>query len=299
MNKQLVNFDTIMTHSGAAHTDEFLGCSVAVAYAYRYLNTRPSVFRVHEINAAGLQDNHVLVLDKGGMLQPEKLNFDHHQDANLDCAFILFMDAIGLKKELYEAYPWARSVNHNDIGGMAGVAKAFGFPADQSTYSALGTIFSNPVAGAILNLFSSCDVIRPDDYMYSILLTIGNYILDGCQAITARVDLLAKNVKVYTTDGGAVIADMLALPADGTNPGNGFASFMNQYHPGIGTDLIVAHCPRNIGCIRVMRYNEAYDLRKWAVLHPVQFCHATGFVMTLNPGSRVPDMAELARICRP
>jgi len=299
MKTPYLSFDTIVTHNGSAHLDDMLGVSVAISYANRYLvNTNPSVIRLAEVKIP-LQDQHVLVLDKGAVYNIDNLNFDYHQDANLDCAFILFMDAIGLKTSLYEAFPWARSVNHNDIGGMAGVAKAFSFPGDQPTLNALGIIFSNPVAEAFLNMFSTCEIIRPGDFMHAILKTIGDYILDGCLAITERVDLLTKNVKVYTTVYGIVIADMLGLPADGTNPGNGFASFLSKNHPGVSVDLIIAHCPRNIGCIRVMRYNESYDLRKWASVHPVQFCHATGFVMTLLPGSPVPDMAELSRMCRP
>ena len=59
----------------------------------------------------------------------------------------------------------------------------------------------------------------------------------------------------------------------------------------------MAHCPRAQKIVSgVVRYNEAIDLRKYAVNNPdkVQFIHASGFLLVLNPGV-TPDITAIAQ----
>lgn len=94
------NIEKILTHGGTRHADECLaiavlraaGCTAPVEYTFR-----PS--------AEDLSNPKVLVLDVGRVFDPQKGNFDHHQDADLPATNVLVLRAFfpeGEQRDLVE-----------------------------------------------------------------------------------------------------------------------------------------------------------------------------------------------------
>jgi hypothetical protein len=93
--------ELIITHPGSAHFDEVTAISLILA-----VHTRTG-FQVKRREPAveELDDPGIWVVDVGDRYEPEKHNFDHHQDANCPAAFILIAEYLGLR-ETMSVLPW-------------------------------------------------------------------------------------------------------------------------------------------------------------------------------------------------
>ena len=88
----MTTFDTILTHPGGAHKDEFLACSVLLA-----LHPVPVVRR--EPTDDDLNSPATCVVDVGHRHEPALHNFDHHQlpkDHPPTCSLSLVLQHLGL-----------------------------------------------------------------------------------------------------------------------------------------------------------------------------------------------------------
>ncbi len=79
----------IVTHDGQFHADEIF----AVA-SLSILGCKAPCHRTRDYReiARSLGDPSVMVLDVGGVFEPNRLNFDHHQNPNLPATNILILD---------------------------------------------------------------------------------------------------------------------------------------------------------------------------------------------------------------
>lgn len=91
----------IITHPGGAHFDELAAISLILAV---HNNT---VFRIErrEVAQVELDDPNVWVVDTGNRHEPEKRNFDHHQDTDCPASFVLVAGHLGLL-ETMSIMPW-------------------------------------------------------------------------------------------------------------------------------------------------------------------------------------------------
>ncbi|MGB2826787.1 MAG: MYG1 family protein, partial [Dehalococcoidales bacterium] len=91
----------IITHPGSAHFDEVAAVSLILAVH------ADTVFRIErrEPAQAELDNPSVWVVDIGDRHEPEKRNFDHHQDIDCPAAFILVAEYLGLS-ETMSVMPW-------------------------------------------------------------------------------------------------------------------------------------------------------------------------------------------------
>lgn len=76
-------FKTVITHNGQFHADEVFAVAMLkwAGYHFDLIRTRDK-----QILEAALKNPEILVLDVGGVFDPEMNNFDHHQDINLPSA---------------------------------------------------------------------------------------------------------------------------------------------------------------------------------------------------------------------
>jgi uncharacterized UPF0160 family protein len=80
-------FSRIITHSGTHHADEVL----AIATIFEFVGELP-VERKNNVNKEEQECPETLVLDIGGRLEPEKGNFDHHQNGHVLATNMLVLD---------------------------------------------------------------------------------------------------------------------------------------------------------------------------------------------------------------
>ncbi len=82
----------IITHPGSAHFDDVAAVSLILAV---YADTEFRIER-REPAPAELDNPDVWVVDIGDRHEPEKRNFDHHQDTDCPAAFVLVAEYLGL-----------------------------------------------------------------------------------------------------------------------------------------------------------------------------------------------------------
>ena len=284
MNHNCSHISSINTHNGKAHLDEFLACCIAICF----LPSTP-ITRHLEIPDSLLDDPTALVLDKGRRFEPALLNFDHHQDGKLECAFNLWMAHLGYRDALYDAFAWGPNITRNDTGGMKSVAEAFELPTDQKTINKLEAIFSNPVAGWVLDQFSSVDVVPVASQLYDVMQSIGGYILEGCERVEAQHKIYDEHVVIRDICGFPV-ADMTTIKGDYEFA---FGSWLSKNNKVV--KIVFANDARSPGCTRMVRRDEGIDFRKYARMHPlmVRFCHESGFLLTMGETEMRKNMKEI------
>ncbi|MFH0768070.1 MAG: MYG1 family protein, partial [Chloroflexota bacterium] len=81
----------IITHPGSAHFDEVTAVSLILSV---YTDTEFRIERREPVPAE-LDDPDVWVVDIGDRHEPEKRNFDHHQDTDCPAAFVLVAEYLG------------------------------------------------------------------------------------------------------------------------------------------------------------------------------------------------------------
>ncbi len=80
-----MNINKIITHAGTFHADELLAIAVL-----RYGKTIP-IERTYTPSETAVDATDVCVLDIGRRYDPDRLNFDHHQDADLPATNLMVL----------------------------------------------------------------------------------------------------------------------------------------------------------------------------------------------------------------
>lgn len=114
----------IITHPGTAHGDDFLACCILVAKFGVPIERR-------EPNQEDLDNQDIIVLDVGGRYEPEKLNFDHHQDLTIPCSLVLVLRWLGLHEKFQRAYRWYENVDFRDRRGVKALGEKYGLSDEQ------------------------------------------------------------------------------------------------------------------------------------------------------------------------
>ena len=132
----------IITHPGSAHKDDFMSVSILLATL-----GSAEIYR-REATPEDLADPKTYVVDVGMVYDPEKHNFDHHQDPTFPCAFHLVMRYLGYHDAAMAVFGWYSHMSMMDVRGPYRTAKHLG--VDTSILFAS----SSPIDGYILSCFS-------------------------------------------------------------------------------------------------------------------------------------------------
>ncbi len=144
----------IVVHGGLAHMDDIMAC--AMAYAFGVQHDVPIERR--NPKPEELDDLATLVLDVGGVHDPARLDFDHHQRARTDkpkCAFRLFAEWLGVDDEMRLLCPWYVAWNDMDVLGPYQTAARLG-----TTAEALGGFICNPLGDWVIRRFADDPAVR-------------------------------------------------------------------------------------------------------------------------------------------
>ncbi|MDX2480670.1 MAG: MYG1 family protein [Desulfuromusa sp.] len=156
----------IVVHPGSAHKDDFLSVSVLLSA----LDEVKAVYR-REATAEDLADPFTYVVDVGMEYNADKLNFDHHQDQALPCAFHLVMKHLGHHERAMLMFEWYGHMSMMDVRGPYRTAEHLG--VDTSVLFAA----SSPIDGYILSRFSQLERLRQGDLFYRLMKEFGEDLL--------------------------------------------------------------------------------------------------------------------------
>ena len=277
MNK-LLAFNEIIVHPGKSHFDERLATSLALAAN----NVVVPVFR-REPTQEEIEDPEVLVLDIGGVNDPAKSCFDHHQfgrENAPECAFSLVAEAIGMKEEFDNFFGWFSTWRQIDSKGPFAWAKANG--VDWSVASTL----LNPDSDIVSEWWEEAhDDVPVDEALVRRLKAKGEKLLKAAAAFKAFCDEVhAKGLKLDVD--GISVYDLRSFDAnESLDNGDKLAAA-----DGVKGGVLVSKDNRGPGDSYFRRNDDpAVDFSQCQGKGYCSFAHVGGFILkTKEAGTDIP-----------
>ena len=162
------SLDKIITHSGTAHRDEFLACSILLA-SYNV----SEIERKTEVSESELANSTIAVVDVGGSFDLELNNFDHHHDENLPCSLHLVATAVFGRSDLSDVFVWWENVNVQDTEGFPTLARNYGLEPKQLQE------LMDPIGALLLKAFEEQSYFTKEHWLYWAMKAIGNNLIDA------------------------------------------------------------------------------------------------------------------------
>jgi hypothetical protein len=288
----MTRFQTILTHPGGAHNDEFLACCVL-------LTVQSAPIARREPSAADLSDPMTCVVDVGHRHEPALNNFDHHQlpkDYPPTCSLSLVLQHLGLYDDARQFCEWLETTEWFDTRGPIETAKWLGISPD-----ALARL-NSPVNGSLLRRFASSARIEPTQPLWEIMRIIGEDMVEFVKAMRARLDFISRHAEIWPLELAGRPAKILFLPRTDPpldDPSLGLDRYVQSR--GLGDEVIAVVSPdrRSTGYgLERYRDNSRLDFGRLAGHPGVHFVHARGFVAktTLTGIDELKALLEVAAV---
>ncbi len=260
-----MNTRLIITHPGSAHFDEVTAISLVLAV---HAGTEFRVER-RDPTRAELDDADVWVIDIGERHEPEKRNFDHHQNQDCAAAFVLVAEYLKISETL-SVLPWWHFKDSVDRIG----------PARSSIKHNAGDELVNrsPVENWLMASFSS----QPQASL-PLLKAFGAHTIDDARTLKSQIDFW-KNCRRL------VIAGVPAMIGE-TRESAGLEEFrrLEKNPPGIVISL-----DRRGNGWRLFRYEGApVDFSLISGRPEIIFAHKNGFMAKTRERLAVDDLVAL------
>ncbi len=121
--------EKIVSHSGIYHEDDLLGVSLLLS---RFPNAIHETVHPQRVPSEYLENPEIVLVDVGGSYDPDKNNYDHHQNSEIESSFLLVLKHFF--PEYYEkakGIPEIQFLDHKDRFGFPEASKKFGVPHDK------------------------------------------------------------------------------------------------------------------------------------------------------------------------
>lgn len=283
--------NTIITHPGGAHKDDFLACAVLLSMH------AVSIYR-RDPTEAELADPQVAVVDIGHKHQPELNNFDHHQfprDATPSCALSLVLQSLGIYEDSREFCAWLETTEWFDCRGPNDTAEWLGVDRDAMAK------LNSPLDVTLFKAFASQSEHQAGEPVWEVMKMIGTDLVDYVTGLRKRMDEVAKVEEFWELAHGqrglkvAFVprADPLIEDASG-----GLAWRVKEL--GLEEEVVAMVYPDSRGeGYGLRRYNDspALDFSQLAEEPDVHFTHNRGFIAktSCTDITRLQELLSIAR----
>jgi hypothetical protein len=268
----------IVSHPGSAHKDDFLSVSVLLATL-----KQAEVFR-REPTEEDLDDPNTYVVDVGLELNPERHNFDHHQDRSLPCAFHLVMQHLGHHEAAMSMFAWYPHMSMMDVSGPYRTAEHLG--VDSSVLFAS----SSPIDGYIISTFASLESLNSHNPLYDLMKSLGENMIALIGRKMERLERLKSEAKVVQVKHlKAVASDIDNSPKLAMEL---YLRFLND------VNIVISITPSNRGeGWELLRLgdNTIVDFRVLEKTPQIRFVHGSGFLAKTH--KRLPMEEVIALTC--
>lgn len=267
-----MTIQTIVTHPGGAHKDDFLACCL-LAHLHGVTIERREPADEDLANVA------TCVVDVGEVHDPELNNFDHHQfprDAPPICALSLVLQNMGLYEDALMFCKWLRPAEWLDTRGPNETAKLMGIP--RTAFSDL----NSPIDVTLLNRFANHSELTPDSPIYQVMCMVGEDIINYVRSLRERLDYLKQHGQWWTleTDGDPIEALFLEQSdVIAKDPSFGIFAFIAEQEKENDVHALVYPDRRGDG-YGLTRYEDCPRLNFSKIENEtdVRFAHKRGFV---------------------
>jgi hypothetical protein len=269
----------IVTHPGSAHKDDFLATAVLLAV----LN-EAEVFR-QEPTQEDLDDPNTYVIDVGFEYDPERHNFDHHQDRSLPCAFHLIMQHLGYHDAAMLMFAWYPHMSMIDVRGPHRAAEHLG--VDLSVLFAA----SSPIEGYVLAKFAEVDYLGKKDSLYQLMHNLGEDMIDMIARKESRLEELKNSARIVAVKQFKAVYSTIA-----DDPKLSMELFLNSLED---ERIVMSITPSNRGegweLLRIGD-NSNVDFRTIGDHPEIRFVHINGFLAKTH--QMLPEQDVIALACQ-
>jgi uncharacterized protein UPF0160 len=262
--------ETILTHPGGAHKDEFLACSVLLA-----LHPVPVLRR--EPTAQDLANPAICVVDVGHLHEPARNNFNHHQlpkDHPPTCSLSLILQHLELYEDARQFCDWLEPAEWFDCRGMVTTGKWLGVSTETLTK------LNSPIDITLLRRFALAKRIEAGNPLWEVMKMIGEDLLSYVKSMRARLDFIAQHSEVWEVNLDGRPAKILFLPRTEPmpeEPSMGIDQYIESR--GLADEVVGTIYRRSAGYgLSRFRDNARLDFTRIAGEPEVHFTHARGFV---------------------
>ena len=267
----------IVAHPGSAHKDDFLSVSVLLATLKQAV-----VFR-REPTAEDLNDPDTYVVDVGLELNPERHNFDHHQDSSMPCAFHLVMQHLGHHDAAMQMFAWYPHMSMMDVSGPYRTAEHLG--VDSSVLFAS----SSPIDGYIISTYASLESLNAQNPLYNLMKSLGENMIALIGRKMERLERLKSEAKVIE------IKHLKAVASDIDNsPKLALELYLRFLDD---ENIVMSITPSNRGDgweLLRLGDNTIVDFRVIENNQKILFVHGSGFLAKTHTRLPMEEVVELA-----
>ena len=267
----------IVAHPGSAHKDDFMAVSVLLATL-----GAAEIYR-GEPTHADLADPNTYVVDVGLDYDPQKHNFDHHQDKKLPCAFHLVMQHLGLHDAAKALFVWYTHMSMMDVRGPYKTAEHLGI--DTSVLFAA----SSPIEGYIMSRFSAVERLNPGEMLYDLMKEIGESMIQLIDMKQERLERLKAESQVVPLKHLKALVCKIS-----DNPKLAMEIYLRELND---EKIVICITPsiRGEGW-EMFRLGDSkvVDFRRLSGREKVRFIHISGFVAKTTSLLPMPEVLALA-----
>ena len=290
-----MTIQTIVTHPGGAHKDDFLACSILA-------HLHGAAIQRREPTDEDLANAAICVVDVGGVHDAELNNFDHHQFPRNSpplCALSLVLQDMGLYEDALSFCAWLRPAEWLDTLGPDETAKLMGIP--RQAFSDL----NSPIDVTLLNRFAGHTELAPNDVIYQVMCMIGEDIVKYVRSLRQRLNFLKQHSQWWTiaADGSdsdpiqALFLEQNEVIAN--DPSFGLYAFIAEQGKEDDVHALVYPDRRGNG-YGLTRYEDCSRLNfsKIENQDDVRFAHKRGFVAKVEATdpARLKELLGLAMV---
>jgi hypothetical protein len=268
--------ETLLTHPGGAHKDEFLACCVVLAL-------HPVPIERREPKEEDLHDPFVCILDVGGNHVPDLHNFDHHQfpkDHPPTCSLSLILQHLGLYEDAREFCEWLEPAEWFDCRGPISTANWLGIDRDVLNQ------LNSPIDVTLIRRFAQSRRLLPGEPLWEIMRMVGQDLLDYLKNLRSRMNFIQQHSIVWDiplADGPAKVLFMPRTDPLPDEPSTGLERYIEAQ--GLENEIAATVYPDRRGSgygLSRYRDNQRVDFTRLAACEDVHFFHARGFVAKTN-----------------
>ncbi|MBK1853972.1 MYG1 family protein [Verrucomicrobiaceae bacterium 5K15] len=280
-----MNINSIITHPGGAHKDDFLACSLLVA------EHNVPIYRKDPCEEE-LKDPSVAVVDVGHVHEPENSNFDHHQfprDYPPTCALTLVLQHLGIYEDAKMFCDWLEPAEWFDTRGPKKTAEWLG--VEREVISKM----NSPIDITVLRRFAQAEKHQPGEVIYELMKMIGGDLLEYLRDVRTRLDTVGQHVQRWEIDSGdetfsALYFPRLDDPLDDASSGLARYILVNNLDQEIAAMVYPDSRGEGFG---LARFNDhpKLDFTRIEEDADVHFAHNSGFLCKTS-ATEVPRLQE-------
>lgn len=272
----MVPYNTILTHPGSAHKDDFLACCVLLAHS-------PAPLVRREPAPTDLADIQTAVVDVGDAHDPALNNFDHHHlpdDAEPVCALSLVLKALDLYEDARSFCDWLEPAEWFDCRGANATARFLNVPREAVNQ------LNSPIDSTLLRCFAAKTEHRAGEPLWEMMRQVGLDLLGYLRNLRSRLDFIEQHAELWSlqsaADESGTTTQVLFLPRTDPlpeDPSSGIDRYIVE--KGLNNIVVAIVSPDRRGTgygLSRHRDHPHFDFTKITDEPDVHFAHKRGFV---------------------